>query len=301
MNYGIGVDLGGTKVKAVAMTAEGEVLARASAASGDGEGSPEATWAGRVRELATGFERARGAAKWMGIAAPGIPSPDGRTVFHQPGKLSGLEGFEWTNFLGRKELVPVLNDAHAALLAEAKFGAAKGFRNVILLTLGTGVGGAIMVEGRLVRGTMGRAGHVGHLSVTGGDERSIFGVPGTLEYAIGNYSLAERSRGKYASTEVLVEAVRQGEPVAVEVWGKSLDALARALVSLANVLDPEAIIIGGGMARAGGELFGPLGGRMDRMEWRPGGHRVKILPAALGEWAGAMGGAERAQELTIGH
>jgi glucokinase len=293
MSYGIGIDLGGTQVKAVAMTAEGEVLERASVASGDGEGTPEMTWAGRVRDLAMRFERERGTAAWMGIAAPGIPSRDGRTVFHQPGKLNGLEGFDWTKFLGRKELVPVLNDAHAALLAEAKFGAVKGFKNVILLTLGTGVGGAIMVEGKLVTGTMGRAGHVGHLSVTGGNERSIFGVPGTLEYAIGNYSLAERSRGKYASTELLVEAVREGEPVATEVWGKSLDALARALVSLANVLDPEAIIIGGGMARAGGELFGPLNQRMDEMEWRPAGHRVKILPAALGEWAGAMGGAVR--------
>jgi glucokinase len=298
MNYGIGIDLGGTNVKAVAMAASGEVLERASVPSGDGDGSPINTWAGRARDLVRQFEKARGAAAdWIGIAAPGVPARDGRTVAHQPGKLHGLEGFDWTAFLGRKELVPVLNDAHAALLAEARFGAAKGFRNVILLTLGTGVGGAIMLDGKLFTGTIGRAGHVGHLSVTGDDERSIFGVPGTLERAIGNYSLAERTGGKFSSTRELVEAQCAGDARAAQAWRKSINTLARALVSLANVLDPEAIVIGGGIARAGDELFGPLRSEMDAMEWRPGGQAVRILPAALGDWAGALGAAQYALEL----
>lgn len=297
MNYGIGIDLGGTNVKGVALAASGELLERASVPSGDGEGSPAATWAGRVRELAAQFATKRGEAGWMGIAAPGIPARDGRTVFHQPGKLNGLEGFDWTDFLGRKNLVPVLNDAHAALLAEARFGAARGFRHVILLTLGTGVGGAIMLDGKLFTGTIGRAGHVGHLSVTGDDGRSIFGVPGSLEAAIGNYSLGARSEGKFSSTRELVAASVAGDAHATEVWRRSIAALARALVSLANVLDPEAIIIGGGTVQAGNALFGPLRQEMDRMEWRPGGHTVKILPSALGDWAGAMGAAEHAREL----
>ncbi len=298
MDYGIGIDVGGTNVKAVAITASGEVLERAAVPSGDGDGSPIATWAGRARDLMRRLEETRGAAaNWIGIAAPGVPARDGRTVAHQPGKLNGLEGFDWTAFLGRGELVPVLNDAHAALLAEARYGAAKGFRNAILLTLGTGVGGALMLDGKLFTGTIGRAGHVGHLSVTGDDERSIFGVPGTLERAMGNYSLAERTGGRFTSTRELVEAHRAGDARATEAWRKSINALARALVSLANVLDPEAIIIGGGIARAGDELFGPLRSEMDGMEWRPGGHAVRILPAALGDWAGAMGAAQYAREL----
>jgi glucokinase len=91
-----------------------------------------------------------------------------------------------------------------------------------------------------------------------------------------------------------VEAVERGDPQARAVWAASIQALAAAVASIVNILDPEAVVIGGGIARAGATLFGPLADRLAVMEWRPGGHRVTILPAELGEWAGAYGAARHA-------
>ena len=192
-------------------------------------------------------------------------------------------------FLERE--VPVLNDAHAALLGEVWQGAAKGARDAILLTLGTGVGGAILSDGRLLKGSFGRAGHLGHVSVTEGTERSIFGMPGSLEAAFGNYTVPARSNGRFASTRALVEAHCAGDAEATAVWQKSLRTLARAIASFINILDPEIVIIGGGITKAGPILFEPLAGYLDDIEWRPAGRRVSVVPARLGEWAGAYGAA----------
>jgi glucokinase len=184
-----------------------------------------------------------------------------------------------------------LNDAHAALLGEVWKGAAAGYRDVILLTLGTGVGGAILSEGRLLKGVIGRAGHLGHISINEGPDRSIVGTPGALESAIGNCSVKERSGGKFDSTRQLVAAYEAGDPQATAIWMKSVRSLARAITSFINCIDPELIVVGGGIAKAGKALFGPLNNFLDEMEWRPAGHRVRIVPAALGEWAGTFGAA----------
>ncbi|MCS7338170.1 MAG: ROK family protein, partial [Verrucomicrobiae bacterium] len=215
----------------------------------------------------------------------------GRGIEFQPGKLPGLERLDWTDVLDWPTPVPVLNDAHAALLGEAWQGAAAGCRHAILLTLGTGVGGAVLADGRLLTGAIGRAGHLGHVSIQDTPDRSIFGTPGSLEAAIGNYTVGARSGGRFATTEALVEAYAQGDSHAAAVWLASVRALARAITSFINIFDPEVVIIGGGIARSGPLLFEPLNRFLDEMEWRPGGHRVRILPAALGEWAGVYGAA----------
>jgi glucokinase len=213
------------------------------------------------------------------------------------GRLGEVEGLNWGELLGRPR-VPVLNDAQAALVGEAWVGAARGSRNVMLLTLGTGVGGAAIVDGRLLRGHLGRAGHLGHvcLDVAGGPD--IANTPGSLEAMIGNYTIGRRSGGRFATTHDLVAAYRAGDADAARVWERSLDALACAVASLVNVLDPEAVIIGGGVAVAGDALFGPLGERLRRVEWSLAGERVRIVPAALGEFAGAIGAAREGMGAT---
>jgi glucokinase len=188
-------------------------------------------------------------------------------------------------------MVPVLNDGHAALLGEAWMGAARGFANVILLTLGTGVGGAAMVDGRLLRGHIGRAGHLGHSSLDPDGPPDCAGTPGSIEVAIGNCTIQERSGGRFHATYDLIAAHLKGDAEASEIWLKSVKALAAAICSFINILDPEAVIVGGGIARAGAALFGPLQRFLERMEWRPGGYRARILPAQLGEMAGAFGAA----------
>jgi glucokinase len=203
--------------------------------------------------------------------------------------MHGLEGFDWPDWLGRR--VPVLNDAHAALLGEVWQGAARGMRDAILLTLGTGVGGAIWAGGRLLRGNLGRAGHFGHLCLDPHGAPTITGIPGGLENWIGNHNIAERTGGRFATTHALVAAYQAGDTFAAEVWLQSVRALGCAIASLVNVLDPQAVVIGGGIAQAGSALFDPLARVLDEVEWRPAGFSVPVVPARLGEWAGAYGAA----------
>ena len=109
--------------------------------------------------------------------------------------------------------------------------------------------------------------------------------------AIGNCTIGERTRGRFSTTHELVAAHLAGDADATAVWLRSVRTLACAIASFVNILDPEAAIIGGGIARAGAALFQPLQQFVDEVEWRPGGQRVKILPAQLGEFAGAFGAA----------
>jgi glucokinase len=221
------------------------------------------------------------------------------SILSMPGRLQGLEHLDWTNFLHHPQAVPVSNDGHAALAGEAWIGAARGLRDAILLTLGTGVGGAILSDGRILRGHIGRAGHFAHTCLNPEGPASIAGMPGALECAIGNCTIRERTDGRFASTHALLAASAAGDEFARAVWLRSIRALACAIGSFVNILDPEAVLIGGGIAQAGDALFTPLREELARVEWRPGGHAVKILPAALGEWAGAIGAARTAMELGV--
>jgi glucokinase len=292
MSYAIGIDLGGSSVKAVAVTASGHVLQRVNQEFDSGE---HLDFAETIREVFARIASQQGSrAACFGVAAPGLAAGDGASIAFMPGRLHGLEGLNWTEYLHAEKPVPVLNDAHAALLGEAWVGAAKDFSNVIMLTLGTGVGGAAIVDGRLLRGHIGRAGHLGHNCVDMEGRVDVTGIPGSIEYFIGNWNIQERSRGTFPTTHALIEAVRRDEPFARDIWNRSIKALACSISGFVNILDPEAIIIGGGIARAGAILFEPLEKMLRPIEWQPGGHKVRLLPALLGEFAGAIGSARNA-------
>jgi len=289
MSYSVGVDLGGTNIKIVVITSEGNVLEYLTCDTADADGS----WARTIKDQLESIWKKRGTSPChIGLAAPGLAARDSRSIAYMQGRLQGLEGFVWQDFLNTP--VVVLNDAHAALLGEVWQGAAKGFSNVILLTLGTGVGGAVLVEGRLIKGQIGRAGHLGHVSVNSDGPVDIVNTPGSLEQMIGNYNVAERSRGRFTSTRKLVEAHLAGDDDATAIWRRSIFHLAAAVASFINAFDPEIVIIGGGIAQAGAALFEPLHEELDRFEWRPMGHRVQVIPAALREKAGAIGAAYHA-------
>ena len=284
----IGIDLGGTRIKALAVTAEGAELSRALAPS-DG-----ADWVEQARALARSFAPRFGPPLAIGVAAPGLAASDGRSIAIMPGRLPGLEGLDWTRFLGFEREVPVLNDAQAALLGEVWHGAAQGARNALLVTLGTGVGGAILCDGRLLRGHIGRAGHIGHITVNASGGPGLVNTPGSLEDAVGNHSLPARSAGRYSDTAALVADVARGDTGAVAIWQTMIRDLSAGLVSLINVVDPAVIILGGGIARAGELLLQPLRDAMDSCEWRPDGHRVDVVLARLGDFSGAYGAARQA-------
>lgn len=295
MSYAIGIDLGGSSVKSVAVTETGRALAKENV---DFDPAAPMEWAITVRNVVERLQTQFGEpAACIGASAPGLAAGNQRTIAYMPGRLHGLEGFVWSDYLGTARAVPIMNDAHSALLGENWIGAAKGFRHAIMLTLGTGVGGAAMVDGHLLRGHIGRAGHLGHTCLDPNGEPDICHTPGSLETHIGNYSIQQRSNGRFATTHDLVKAYQTGDAVACEIWLKSVKALAGAICSFINILDPEAVIIGGGVARAGSALFGPLQQFLDQMEWSPGGHKVKIVPAQLGEYAGAFGAAHNALQF----
>jgi len=230
----------------------------------------------------------RGEPAAIGLAAPGLAARDARSIAFMPGRMQGLENLNGQQFSIRCQFPVVLNDAHAALLGEVWQGAVIGARNAAMLTLGTGVGGAIISDGKLMTGQIGRGGHLGHLSLDPNGAPDITGTPGSLENEIGECTLAARSGGKFNSTRELVDAHLKGDAKATEIWMKSVRALAAGVASLINILDPQVFVIGGGIALAGPALFKPLVDFLERMEWRPAGHRVPIVPAKLGETAGAL-------------
>src|ERR1051326_879410 len=151
MTY-IGLDLGGTKLKVLAFGTDGQLVEEENAETLD-DGTP--SWRERAREAVRRTARSVGPCR-VGVAAPGLPSADGKSIACMPGRLAGLEGMNWQQWLELDSPVPVFNDAQAALLGECWLGAAKDASNVVLLTLGTGVGGAVMVDGRVLRGPAGR-------------------------------------------------------------------------------------------------------------------------------------------------
>lgn len=286
----IGIDLGGTNIKAALVDTEGgHVLATLSRPTRDGEfenGVPR--FALTVREIVAEFEAQAGGRLRVGLSAPGLANPNGRCIDWMPGRMHGLEKLDWPAVLERD--CRVLNDAHAALLGEVWTGAATGCDDAFMLTLGTGVGGAVYSGGRLLRGKIGRAGHLGHVTLDVNAPCDGFGNAGSLESMLGNQTIGVRGGGRYATTHALIDAHAAGDAEASKIWLESVRQLAAGIASFINVLDPEVVIIGGGIATGAGEhLFAPLAAFLDEYEWRPGGHRARMVPALLGDSAGCLG------------
>lgn len=288
----IGIDLGGTRIKGVVIDGNGAVKEQCYTATND-EG--DAAWKTHVRDTVMLLQkRCGGVANVIGMSAPGLPDADNRAIAHMPGRMQGLENFLWEPFLGYPAFI--LNDAVAAMMAEARFGAAAGYRHAILLTLGTGVGGAILINGKIYQGAFNKAGHIGHMVVDNQGDADVTGMPGSLEECIGNCTIEKRSAGRYTSTQQLLEDLQKGNGFAKVVWLTSIRKLAIAMASLTNILSPEVIVLGGGIAEANALLFEPLEEYMGQYEWRAGGHRALIRKAVHADLSGAIGAAVYAME-----
>ena len=293
-DYAIGIDLGGTQIKFLATDPNGSILQEACCPTDD-QGGTQGSWADKIAETIDQIEQTQKAqAHWIGISAPGMTDREKRSIVSYPGRLNGLEGLDWTNLLGRARTVTVLNDAHAALYGESWKGSAAEYNNVIFLTLGTGVGGAFSINGQLQSGFLGRAGHFGHTCLDPEGPLDIKNSPGSIEMMIGECTVKDRTDGLFNSTKELVEAYLAGNEVASAFWLKSVYHLACAISSFINILDPEVILLGGGISKAGNALMDPLADFMNKVEWRPEGHQVPIKFAKLGNKAGALGAARYA-------
>ena len=283
----IGIDLGGTRIKGVVIDAVGNVLHQTYTPTNDGEGE---VWkeaiAKTVHELR---QKIPGEKIAVGISAPGLPNKENTTIAFMPGRLDGLENFVWSDYLNCSAYV--LNDGVAALVAEAKTGAAKNSTNAIMITLGTGVGGALLINKQPYQGSFNKAGHIGHMVIDSNGDADVTNMPGSLEECIGNCTVEKRSKGKFTSTHELLDAYRDDDEFAKNVWLSSIKKLAIGLASASNLISPDTIIVGGGIAEANDDLFLPLNKWFDEFEWQPGGIRPQIVKAVHGDLAGAIGAA----------
>ena len=288
----IGIDLGGTRIKAVAIDEAGNILEQLYTPTNDGNGE---AWKEAIKKTVTALKEKTNSSKVIvGIAAPGLPDNFNTCIAFMPGRLEGLENFIWSDYLNCSTYV--LNDGIAAIMAEAKFGAAKYSTNAVLLTLGTGVGGALLINKQPYQGSFNKAGHFGHSVVDCNADADVTGMPGSLEECIGNCTVEKRSAGKFTSTHQLLAAYRTGDAFAKKVWMKSVKHLAISLASISNIISPDTIIIGGGIAEANDDLFVPLNKMIDDYEWQPGGIKARIVKAQQGDLAGAIGAACFAKE-----
>jgi len=287
----IGIDLGGTRIKGVVVNNQYQILHQYYTPTNDAEGN----WKQAIADTILHLQSQAGEPMLaIGISAPGLPDKTNSAIAYMPGRLAGLENFNWKDFLQTPTYV--LNDGIAAMMAEARMGAAKNSVNAILLTLGTGVGGALLINGLPFQGSFNKAGHLGHTVIDYAGPADVTGMPGSLEDCIGNCTIEKRSKGKFSSTHSLLEAYRNGDSFAKEVWTLSVKQLAIGLASICNIISPDTIVIGGGIAEAGEDLFEPLNRLLDVYEWQPGGIRATIVKATYGDLAGAIGAACFAME-----
>lgn len=292
--YYLGIDIGGTKIKNVVLDDKGTVLEQNEMLTAD-TSSEKGLWKKKIITLieqkSDQYAKGNPEALVCGISAPGLVDSENKMTLHMPERLQGIEGFNWSRELQKN--IKVLNDGHSACLAEYEsFYRTAGIQNLLMLTLGTGVGGGIIVNRELYQGNLQRAGHAGHMTVDIHGAPTMTNMPGSLEHAIGNFSVSERTGGTFKSVRELVDAYKNGDPKAKKWWLASVQKLAVALASLINILSPELIVLGGGItAGADSSLLEPLVKFMSDYEWRPGGHQTQIEKAKLGEYAGAIGAA----------
>jgi len=297
----IGVDIGATAMKAALVGLNGDLLASFK------EDSPRTSSALRdfvhsVRKHATG--RLLG----IGIGCKGVIDAATTRVNRLPGNLNFLEG-HLLRELASVDNLPLCadNDARTALVGEALWGAARGRRNVLLLTLGTGVGAAALVDGVIVRGASGAACHLGHVTLDIRGGLCICGNYGCLETCFSSRAiesayfshihrasptrLSVDETGRIPSTEAIFKAATEGDPSARRVLDLAFESLTAALVSFLHVFDPELLILGGNIATAGPQLLAPLHEEVARRTSILLGRKVPIVLQTTGGYSGVAGAA----------
>lgn len=299
----LGLDIGGTKLAAGVVDATGRTRSFAVAPTHREEGVRPVL----DRLFALAFRAVdESGADWSGITAVGIgcggPLDADRGVLLCPLHLPGWRDVPVTAWaeaeFGRPAVLE--NDGTAGAAGEHSFGAGAGLRHMVYLTLSTGVGGGLVIDGRLHRGAAGNGGELGHLTIDrAGRQCRGCGRRGCLEAYVSGTSIAERAAeaGFPDATAAEVQAAAAaGDPVATKVWDETTDALTCGLVSIVNLLEPELVVLGGGVTRAGDHLIAPVRAGVKAAAMTPAARAVDIVPAALGDRVGVVGAAAVAFE-----
>lgn len=312
--YAIGVDIGGTKIAAGVVDEQGKILAQERVATAAGDpASIDASIAEVCRRLSADFEIGA-----IGLAAAGFCSPDRTSVLFAP-------NINWRdypiaqnvrNLLGTDVPIVVENDANAAGWAEFEFGVARDASNMLTLTIGTGLGGAIVIDNKLVRGGFGVAAEVGHMRVVPDGHACGCGHDGCWEQYSSGSALVREARAAaitqperaqalidaaggdvHAITGPLVtRAAQSGDALAIELLAELGRWIGEGAASVAALLDPEIVVIGGGVAAAQDLLLAPARAAfLDALPAR--GHRTEatFAIAEMGNEAGMVGAADLAR------
>ncbi|MER6674518.1 ROK family protein [Streptomyces sp. NPDC000983] len=302
MRHVIALDVGGTGMKAALVGADGALLHQARRPTGRERG-PDAVVAGILdfaAELrAHGVETLGEPAVAAGLAVPGIVE-EATGVAAYSANL-GWRDVPLRDLVGARLGVPAAlgHDVRTGGLAEGRIGAGRGTDRFLFVALGTGIAGAIGLDGRVEAGAHGFAGEIGHVVVRPGGSPCPCGQHGCLERYASAAAVSEAwaaaSGDPEADAADCAKAVMSGDPNAVRVWRQAVDALADGLVGALTLLDPRTLIIGGGLAEAGETLFAPL---QDAVRQRVTFQKLPaIVPAALGDTAGCLGAGLLAWDL----
>ncbi|RMB83331.1 ROK family protein [Streptomyces shenzhenensis] len=298
----IALDVGGTGMKAALIGDGGELLHQDRRATGRERG-PEAVVEGILGFAADlrahGTERLGEPAVAAGIAVPGIVD-EARGIATYAANL-GWHDVPLRALLTDRLGIPVAlgHDVRTGGLAEGRIGAGKGADRFLFVPLGTGIAGAIGLDGRVEAGAHGFAGEIGHIVVRPGGTACPCGQRGCLERYASASAVTEAWAAACGDPDAdaadCAKAVASGDPNAVRVWQQAVDALADGLVTALTLLDPRTLIIGGGLAEAGETLFRPL---QDAVRRRVTFQKLpSIVPAALGDTAGCLGAGLLARDL----
>jgi glucokinase len=302
----LALDIGGTKVAAGVVDGTGQVhsflVAPSEADRGPVDGLERLFELGRRAIAESGHDISA-----VGIGCGGPLDAEAGTLVappHLPGWLDvpvaalAAQAFDRPAFLE--------NDGTAAAAGEHRFGAGRNARNLIYLTISTGVGGGVVIDDKLYRGSAGNGGELGHVTIDyKGRPCHGCGRLGCLEAYVSGTSIAERAREAVddsdgsstlaglaePTAQDVANAARHGDALAAALWDETVEVLACGLVSLVNLFEPEVVVIGGGVSRTGEQLLGPVRARVLEQAMSPAGAAASIVVSALGDKVGVIGAA----------
>ncbi len=308
----LGIDLGGTKILTSVINPQGEMLSRdhtvTPAAKGP-EGVIPAILASAERALAgasIGIDRVSA----VGVGAPGLADTRDGILFTSP-NLPGWKDVPLRDIIQEKlkEKAFLINDANAAALGEYYFGAAKETSHFIYVTISTGIGGGIVVDGKILNGSRGLAGEIGHMTIADEGPLCHCGNRGCWEALASGTALAKAARNrieaggdttilKFAEGDIakvtaltVQTAAEKGDPIANELIRKTAYYFGVGLTNLINIFNPEMIVIGGGLSNMGDRLLKPAYEEAGKRAFHQAFQAVRFVPAALGRNSGVLGAA----------
>jgi len=308
----LAIDIGGTKLAAGIVDTEGRILARGEIPTLAKEGLEPVL--GRIvglgRDLLSRPEVADIRVHRIGVGCAGPVDLKAGLVFNPP-NLPGWTRVPLTDHIQRALGLPTVleNDANAAGLGEFRYGAGRGARSMVYMTVSTGIGGGIILDGKIWHGLKDAAGEVGHMTVCPEGPLCGCGNRGCLEAMSSGTSIARRAREMLAAgkqTELrlvakptssdVVRLAKKGDSVASEIWDQAVRYLGIGVAAVITILAPERIVIGGGVTRAGDFLFEPLREHVRQRVKLVPVESVPILPATLGPDVGILGAAAVAMD-----